>query len=75
MTVGEFCLKKTQANELCVFRDSGWIIGTAWIDYEDLFVVYDNIRKKEVKSDEWGTLSVVTEYGDEVCVPCHYIDF
>ena len=28
MTVREFCLKKTQVGELCVFRADGWIIGS-----------------------------------------------
>ena len=27
MRVQDFCLKKTQAKELCVFRDQGWIVG------------------------------------------------
>lgn len=57
MTVGEFCRTKTQAKELCVIRQDGWIVA-----------------EEEVKSDEWGTLDVVTEHGDPVSVPCHYID-
>lgn len=75
MTVGEFCLRKTQVGELCVFREDGWIIGSTWIDHEDLFTMSDNIRKKEVKSNEWGTLTITTEHGDKIGVPCHYIDF
>lgn len=31
MTVREFCLKKTQVGELCVFRDCGYIIGSTCI--------------------------------------------
>jgi hypothetical protein len=27
MTVKEFCLKKTQVGELCVFRSTGYIVG------------------------------------------------
>lgn len=53
MTVREFCLKKTQVEELCVFRDEGWIIGSTWIDHEDLFTMSDRIKNKEVKSDEY----------------------
>lgn len=75
MTVREFCLKKTQVGELCVFRECGWIIGSTWIDHEDLFTMSDYIKDKEVKSDEWGTLTITTEHGDEINVPCHYIDF
>lgn len=74
MTIGEFCRRKTQAKELCVIRDCGYITTTAWIDYEDLFSITPRIRDAEVKSDEWGTLSIVTEHGDSIEVPCHYID-
>lgn len=75
MTVREFCLKKTQVGELCVFRDDGWIVGSAWIDHEDLFTMSSSIKNKKVKSDEWGELAVTTEHGDKIQVPCHYIDF
>ena len=74
MTVREFCLRKTQVHELCVIRDYGWIIATAWIDSEDLFAMNENVAKKEVKSDSWGTLRTVTKHGDELDIPCHYID-
>lgn len=75
MTVIEFCLKKTQVGELCVFRGDGWIISITWIDHEDLFTIDNEIMNKEVKSDEWGTLTITTEHGDKIGVPCHYIDF
>mgnify|MGYP004516723225 CR=1 FL=1 len=75
MDVREFCLKKTQAEELCVFRDKGYIIGATWIDHEDLFTMSNSIKDKKVKSDEWGTLTVTTKHGDKIDVPCHYIDF
>lgn len=29
MTVGEFCRRETQANELCVIREEGWIVASA----------------------------------------------
>lgn len=74
MTVREFCLKRTQVNELVVIRDSGWIVATAWIDYEDIFRLPDSVKKKLVIKDEWGKLSIVTEHGDNIDVPCHYID-
>lgn len=75
MTVIKFCLKQTQVGELCVFRGDGWIIGATWIDHEDLFTIDNKIMNKEVKSDEWGTLTITTEHGDKIGVPCHYIDF
>ena len=56
MTVKEFCLKKTQVGELCVFRDCGCIIGSTWIDYEDLFTMNNVLSDKKVKSDEWDVL-------------------
>lgn len=52
----------------------GWIVTNVWIDHEDLFAIHPNINDKEVKSDEWGTLPIVTEYGDSISIPCHYID-
>lgn len=51
MRVQDFCLKKTQAKELCVFRDQGWIVGATWIDYEDLFIISHDIRDGVVISD------------------------
>lgn len=75
MTVREFCLKKTLVEELCVFRDEGWIVGSTWIDHEDLFTLSDSIKDKEVKSDEWGMLPISTKHGDIIYIPCHYIDF
>ena len=75
MTIGEFCLKKTQVGELCVFRDCGYVVGATYIDHEDLFSMNEKIHNTEMKFDEWGTLTVTTEHGDKAGVPCHYIDF
>lgn len=74
MTVREFCRNKTKALELCVIRDSGWIVHTVWIDYEDIFVISKEYEHKEIKHDEWGTIPIVTEHGDKIEIPCHYID-
>lgn len=74
MRVQDFCLKKTQAKELCVFRDQGWLL-EQHVDYEDLFMISHDIRDGVVISDEWGTLPIVTEHGDKMEIPCHYIDF
>lgn len=54
MTVREFCLKKTQNGELCVFRIyEQIIIGSTWIDNEGFFSITNSIKDKKVKSDEW----------------------
>lgn len=74
MTVMEFCRCSTQVGELCAIREDGWIKTCAWIVYEDMFAIPDSIRNKEVKSDEWKVLPIVTEHGDTINIPCHYID-
>lgn len=74
MKVREFCLAKTQTNELCVIRDSGYIIATVWIDSEDIFQIAKYVVDKEVESDYFGNLTVRTEHGDRVQIPCHYIN-
>jgi len=74
MTVREFLLKHTEVNELCVVRDSGYIIMTAWIDCEDLFAINNDIGKKIVKSDIWGTIPILNQNGHIIDVGCHYID-
>lgn len=48
MTVREFCLKKTQNGELCVFRIYGQIIiGSTWIDNEEFFSITNSIKDKK----------------------------
>lgn len=74
MTVREFLLKRTEVKELCVIRDSGYIVMTAWIDYEDLFATHPNYDQREVKSDSWGTIPIRNHNGKAVNVDCHYID-
>lgn len=74
MTVREFLLKHTDAQELCVIRDYSYIVMTAWIDYEDLFAINNDIGKKMVKSDTWGTIPIRNHNGNTVYVDCHYID-
>ena len=61
MKLFAFLRYKTNANELCVIREGGWIIDACWIDYEDLFLVHPKIADKEVKKDEWDYLPVVNE--------------
>lgn len=74
MTVNEFCRNKTQAHQLCVIRDCGWIVEAVWIDNEDLFRMSDASKTAEVKSTEFGDLPIMTEHGDTVHVPCLYIN-
>ena len=73
-SVKNFLLHKTKVGELCVIRDSCWIVATCWIDAEDLFVIPPRYADREVKSDSWGLLTVVDEIGTKNKVPCHFID-
>ena len=76
MTVVNFCLNETRPQELVVVRDCGHIVGTVWIDYEDLFArsMSSLLGHSKVKSHEWGMLTTVTEHGDKLQIPCHYVD-
>ena len=76
MKLNEFLRTKTNACELCVISDSGYIIATAWIDYEDLFCGYisNRLSGKEVKKHWWGDIAIVNENNAKIRVPCHYID-
>lgn len=49
MILRDFLHKKTNAKELCIIREDGWIIVSCWIDYEDLFVIPQNLSQKAVK--------------------------
>lgn len=76
MTLREFLLTKTNVKELCVIRESGWIVASFWIDYEDLFCGYlDNkLGSKKVKLDSWDYLPIVNGNNAEIKIPCHYIE-
>lgn len=74
MTVGEFCMKKTQVKELVVIKDCGWIVATAWIDREDMFRLPEKTSQLEVISDKWGVIDIITEHGDTISIPCHYVN-
>lgn len=74
MKLIEFLRNKTNVKELCVIRDSGWIVASCWIDYEDLFYIPSKLVDKVVKKDEWGYLSIVNENNAEIKIPCHYVD-
>lgn len=74
MTLREFLLKKTNALELCVICEDGWITATCWIDYEDLFHIPPKLENKIVKGDKWDYLTIVNENNASIKIPCHYID-
>lgn len=74
MTVYEFLRTRTSVRELCVIRDKGYIVMTAWIDYEDIFRIDKGTGNAKVKSDEWGTLTIINRAGQKVEIDCHYID-
>lgn len=76
MILNKFLLEETQVKELCVIREDGWRTGAVWIDNEDLFIhsVAPRLLNKVVKSDEWGTITIVDQFKEEREIPCHYID-
>lgn len=76
MTLKEFLLHHTQANELCAIGRNGWIIGMAWIDHEDRFIriIPSEYANTRVRRDSWGTLPITKENGERSYAPCHYID-
>lgn len=74
MTLREFLRKKTNVRELCIIRESGWIVASCWIDYEDLFAIPQQLSQKTIKKDEWGYITIVNENNAEIKIPCHYID-
>lgn len=73
-TLRNFLHKKTNARELCVIQEDGWIVATCWIDYEDLFAIPHSLADKVVKSDKWGYLEIVNEDNACIKIPCHYIN-
>ena len=74
MKLKDFLWKKTNATELCVIREDGWIVAACWIDYEDLFAIPPTLKDKEVKNDEWDYLPIVNKNNAGIKIPCHYID-
>lgn len=74
MKLIDFLQNKTNVKELCVIRDSGWIVASCWIDYEDLFHIPSRLVDKVVKKDEWGYLPIVNENNAEIKIPCRYVD-
>lgn len=73
-TVSKFCLYRTQALELCVLCDGGWVVGAVWIDHEDIFRIPDSLKNKTVTSDYWDELTIVNKNGEKMKIPAHFID-
>ena len=76
MTLIEFLRTKTNANELCVICDGGWIVASFWIDHEDLFCRYVDyeLGSKPIRRAYWDYLPIVNENNASIKIPCHYID-
>lgn len=74
ITVREFCLHKTQAAELCVICDGGWVAGAVWIDYEDMFMLPDSLKDRKVTRHYWSELTIVNADGEKMKIPAHFID-
>ena len=76
ITLHEFLCKKTDVMELCVICEQGWIVCTAWIDSEDLFIgsIITRILERPVVGDAWGTITIAGPGEERREVPCHYID-
>ena len=70
LTVSQFCRLKTNATELCIIRDSGYIVAAVYIDHEDIFRIEKRLAEAIVKNDYYGTINL---WGMEN-VPCHYIE-
>lgn len=74
MKLKDFLHYETNARELCVIRQGGWIVASCWIDYEDLFYIPHRLADNRVLKDEWDYLSVVNENNAAIKIPCHYVD-
>lgn len=74
ITLRDFLRTKTDAYELCIIRDEGYIVAAAYIDKEDLFYVPSNLSERTVKKDEWGELEIVASKKLMQKISVHYID-
>lgn len=74
ITLQEFLRNKTNAEELCVICDYGWIKATVWIDHEDLFCVPVEYADNPVLGNWWGTIPVVNAAGEKTDVEAHFIE-
>ena len=70
----DFLLHHTPTHDLCVIRESGWILQVAYIDPEDLFLIHPRLQHLPVRSHSRGTLRVNVGDGQFADAPCHYVD-
>lgn len=76
MLLEDFLLKEVKAKTLCLITENRYIISAVYIDYEDLFIYYihPKLLKKEVKDNEWKTLTIVNRDDNLVLIPCLSIE-
>jgi len=58
MTLYEYLRKKTGVRELCVITEGGWMVATAYIDYEDLFQLPARLCDMDVLGTRFDMLPV-----------------
>lgn len=74
MTVIEYCREKTEVGELVIIREGGWVTCAAYIDYEDLFRLPPDIKRREVIGAERGWIKLVSPASGACNAPCVYLD-
>ena len=78
-TLRTFLLHNTQPMELCAICEGGWVVATAWIDHEDLFMIPTELMGREIDYTKWEDLTIRGkekpdgQYGDTMKIPCRYI--
>lgn len=73
ITVKEYLLHKTDAEELCAICEAGWIVAVAWIDHEDLFRLRKEELEMRVLKTRHGYLRVKSHDAGYSQVPCTFI--
>lgn len=74
MTVKEFLRKEVQVHELCIIKENGYIIETAYVDWGDLFLTNLNTKDREVKESYVGGLQVRDSMSQISFVPVRIIE-
>lgn len=73
ITVREYLLRKTDAEELCAICEADFMVSVVWIDHEDL----SRLRKEELEmrvlKTRHGYLRVKSHDAGYSYVPCTYI--
>ena len=76
MNLKDFLLQKTKIGDLCAISDRGYLVATAYIDDEDLFIKYMNydLLANKVVSHHYDYLNVNDENGNINQIRCIFID-